>query len=391
MQPAARPHVVIYFTDAGGGHRAAAEAVVEALHALYQDGISTELVDFFRSSGTRPLIRAPDLYPQLVKAGLWKTSYRATDGRSRARVITASLWPYLRQIANHLVRSHPADLVVSTHAFANSVLLKAMGTNRPPFFTVVTDFGSIHALWFDKRADRIFLPAEAARARGLHFGMDPDRLEVVGFPVLARYGESVGDRAMLRRRLGWEEQKPLALIVGGGEGMGPVAKIARAIDRSGLDLTQVIVAGRNKRLKGALESSTWSNPTHVYGFTRDMPDFLHAADVLLTKAGGATVAEAINAGVPMIIYARIAGQEEGNVAYAELTGAGVFAPTPTDVVRALTRWLSRPDERERAAAGARRAARPDAARTIAAAIGRQLHMRSNYPRSTMGHDRPATV
>lgn len=377
-QPSRKPHVVVYFTDAGGGHRAAAEAVVEALHTLYADQLTTEMVDFFRSSSTpRTLSRAPDLYPNLVKSGLWQTSYRVTDGRSRARVITASLWPGVRQISKHLVRNHPADLVVSTHPFANSVLIRAMGRNRPPFFTVVTDFGTIHALWYDKRADRIFVPAEAARERGIHYGMDPGRLEVVGFPVLARYCQPAPDRNALRLKHGWPSGKPLVLIVGGGEGMGPVTKVARMIDESGLDLVQVIVAGRNKRLKSTLEAVVWENPTFIYGFTTEMPDLLHAADVLLTKAGGATVAEALNAGVPMILYSRVLGQEEGNVKFVEEAGAGIFAPSQKLLVRALTRWVVRPAERLQAAQRARAAARPDAATSIASAIGHQLHLRAS--------------
>jgi len=367
-----KPHVVIYFTDAGGGHRAAAEAIVEALHLEYGDALITEMVDFFRDRGPRPFRRAPELYPTLVKTGLWQTSFRATDGRSRARVITASLWPALRQFARELVREHPADLIVSVHAFANTVLLKALGADRPPFYTVVTDFATIHALWFDKRADRIFLPAEAARERGVKYHMDPEKLEVVGFPVLDRYCRPPGRRRALRRQLGWPLDKPIALVVGGGEGMGPVARIARSIDESGLDLAQVIVAGRNSRLKATLEAYKWENPTFIYGFTREMPDFLYAVDVLVTKAGGATIAEALNAGVPVILYARLAGQEDGNVTFVVQAGAGIYAPTNQLVVRALTRWISRPGEREQIAENARRAARPDAARTIARAIGQEL-------------------
>jgi 1,2-diacylglycerol 3-beta-galactosyltransferase len=377
-----RPHVVVYFTDAGGGHRSAAEAVVEALHSLYGDQVTSEMVDFFRSYGPRTLRLAPELYPQLVKTGLWRTGYRATDGRSRARVITASLWPYLQQIARQLASNHPANLVVSTHPFVNSLLIKAMGRNHPPFFTIVTDFASIHALWFDKRADRIFLPAEAARESALKSGMDPERLDVVGFPVLARFCGQEGDQASVRRKLGWPVDKPIALVVGGGEGMGPVAKIAQAIDESGLDLVQVIVAGRNRRLKAKLEAVTWENPTFIHGFTHEMPDFLRAADVLLTKAGGATVAEALNSHVPMIIYSRVAGQEDGNVAFVEQVGAGVYAPTTQLVIRALTRWLSRPQEREQVAEHASRAARPDAAKSIALAIGKALHLKVPHPAST---------
>ena len=377
-----RPRVVIYFGDTGGGHRAAAEAVAEALHEQYGTRLSTQLVDFFSKAGVRALSQAPSLYPRMVRAGVYGASYRATDRRSTARVITGSLWPYLRQIARRMVRAHPADLVVATYPLFNAALLRAMGRSRPPFYIVVTDFATIHALWFDKRADRIFVPAEAARQRGIELGMQAERLRVVGLPVKRGYSKPSESREALRRRLGWPMHKPVVLLVGGGEGMGPVASIAQSIDLCGLDIAQAIVTGRNKRLQAKLKQTSWENPTFIYGFTSQMPEMMHAADVLLTKAGGATIAEALNAHVPMILYSRIPGQEEGNVSYVVDAGAGVYAPDETLVIRALTRWIARPHERERAVANARKVARPEAAALIAAAIGRGLHLSARPARAS---------
>lgn len=154
--------------------------------------------------------------------------------------------------------------------------------------------------------------------------------------------------------------------------MGPLAKTAREIDASGLDVSLIIVCGRNLRLKAALESQTWENPTLIYGFTREMPDFMRASDFIVTKAGPGTIAEAMNAQLPIILYDKVPGQEDGNVTFVEHEGAGVWAPTPRDVVRALTRWISRPEERRRVIENCRRAGRPRAARDIAHTIGEML-------------------
>ncbi len=99
---------------------------------------------------------------------------------------------------------------------------------------------------------------------------------------------------------------------------------------------------------------------------------MRAADVIVTKAGPGTIAEALNAHLPIILYSKIPGQEDGNVTFVESEGAGVWAPKPQMVVRTLTRWLSRPAERELVIANARRIARPDAARHIARVIGDTL-------------------
>jgi 1,2-diacylglycerol 3-beta-galactosyltransferase len=368
-----KPHIVFYFSDTGGGHRSAAEAIIEAMQLEYKDKVTTEMVDFFKDYAPRPFNRAAAMYPYMVKAPqLWSASFHATDGRARARVITTTMWPIARQAARALVQSHPADLIVTVHPFANSFALRALGKDRPPFINVVTDMVTTHALWYDNRADLILVPTETARKRALKYNMPPEKVHVVGLPVADRYCQPVGKKSTLRKKLGWTLGKHIVLLVGGGEGMGPLAKTAQAIDASGLDVGLVIVCGRNQRLKANLESCTWENPTLIYGFTRDMPDFMRAADFIVTKAGPGTVAEALNAQLPIILYSKLPGQEDGNVTFVEEEGAGIWAPKPNDVVRTLTRWISRPAERQQVIENCRRAGKPGAARTIAHIIGEKL-------------------
>jgi len=370
-----KPHIVFYFSDTGGGHRSAAEAVIEAVHLEYKNRVTTEMVDVFKGYAPPPFNRVGAMYPYMVKAPrLWSASFYATDGRARARVITATMWPLVRQSARALVRSHPADLIVTVHPFANTFALRALGKDRPPFINVVTDMVTTHALWFDKRADLILVPTKQARENAIENRMPPEKVRVVGLPVADKYCKPLGRKKALRKKLGWTLDIPIVLLVGGGEGMGPLAKTAREIDASGLDVSLVVVCGRNQRLKATLEAEAWENPAFIYGFTRDMPDFMRASDFIVTKAGPGTIAEALNAELPIILYSKLPGQEDGNVTFVEEEGAGVWAPTPQDVVRALTRWISRPAERKQVIENCRRAGRPEAARAVAKTIGKMLGM-----------------
>src|SRR5688500_9238590 len=336
-----KPHIVFYFSDTGGGHRSAAEAIIEAMNIEYKNKVTTEMVDFFKDYAPRPFNHAAEMYPYMVKAPhLWTAGFHATDGRARARVITTTMWPIARQAARSLVRSHPADLIVTVHPFANSFALRALGNNRPPFINVVTDMVTTHALWYDNRADLILVPTETARQRALRYNMPPEKVRVVGLPVADRYCQPRGRKSILRKKLDWPLGKPIVLMVGGGEGMGPRAKTAQAIDASGLNVGLVIVCGRNQSLKASLEARKWENPTLIYGFTRDMPNFMRASDFIVTKAGPGTIAEALNAELPIILYSKLPGQEDGNVTFVEQEGAGVWAPTPQAVVRTLTGWTS---------------------------------------------------
>jgi 1,2-diacylglycerol 3-beta-galactosyltransferase len=368
-----KPHIVFYFSDTGGGHRSAAEAIIEAINLEYTDQITTEMVDFFKDYAPIPFNKAPDMYPYMVRAPrLWSASFHATDGRARAQVITSTMWPIARRAARAMIRSHPADLIVTVHPFANTFALKALGKTRPPFINVVTDMVTTHALWFDNRADLILVPTETARLRAIRYHISPEKVCVVGLPVADRYCHPMNEKNALREKLDWPTERPVVLLGGGGEGMGPLAETAQAIDASGLDVTQVIVCGRNKRLKANLEAYQWENPTLIYGFTREMPEFMSASNFIVTKAGPGTIAEALNAQLPIILYSKLPGQEDGNVTFVQEEGAGVWAPTPQEVVRTLTRWISRPEERKRVIENCRRAGKPEAARTIARMIAGKL-------------------
>lgn len=371
--PNKKPHILFLFSDTGGGHRSATEAVIEALELEYGDAFTCEMVDIFKDYAPRPLNRMPAWYPYIVKAPqLWGAGFRVSDGRPQARAFTASMWPVAARTARSIIRNHPSDLVVTVHPLAVSWILKALGKNRPPFITVVTDMVTTHALWFDTRSDLILVPTEIARQKAIQYGMRPEKVRVVGQPVARKYCLPGADKAALREKLGWPVDKFIVLAVGGGDGMGPLGQTARAIADSGLDIALVIVAGRNVRLKTSLENKRWQVPTLIYGFTKEMPDFMRAADVLVTKAGPGTIAEAFNAHLPIILYAKLPGQEDGNVTYTVDEGAGVWAPTPQRVVSALRDWVTQPEARKKVVQACRRAARPNSSLDISHAIGDKL-------------------
>lgn len=361
-----RPHILFLFSDTGGGHRSAAEAIIEALRLEYDGRITTEMVDIIKDYAPPPLNQFPAWYPYLVKnPELWGFGYRLSNGQRQVDFIINSTWPYVRQSIKKLIAKNPTDLIVSVHPLANTPVLRALGKHRPRHISVVTDIVTTHAFWYDRRTDMCLVATEGAYQRALSFKLKPEQLRIVGLPVSDRFCKPPGDTAALRRQLGWPQDKPVVLLVGGGEGMGPVEKTAAAIAEAELPLTLVIIAGRNRKLKERLESKTWPIPTFVYGFVSNMPDFMAAASVLVTKAGPGTVSEALNAGLPMILYSRLPGQEDGNIAYVTEMGAGVWAPTPEQITTVLRQWVTVPERLAEVSATCRKAARPQAARTIA--------------------------
>ena len=372
-----RPHIVFLFSDTGGGHRSAARAIIEAIDLLYPQQTTHEMVDVFREYAPPPLQHAPDIYPPLSRVPrIFGAGFHLSDGSLRTRLMYQILWPYIRFGVRRLLLEHPADLLVSVHQLVNAPVARALAVSRltTPFVTVVTDLVTTHAAWYSQRANSIIVPTQAAFQRGVKYGISPERMTVIGLPVADPFCQRPGSPREIRARLGWPADRPVILLVGGGEGMGPLELTAKAIDEAHLPVAMVIIAGRNHKLKERLQKVPWQVPACVYGFVQDMPDFMQAADILVTKAGPGTISEAFIARLPMILYSRLNGQEEGNVDYVVDHGAGVWAPQPEQVVAALRHWLAHPEERQRAVRACESLARPNASREIANLLISQIRM-----------------
>jgi 1,2-diacylglycerol 3-beta-galactosyltransferase len=361
--------IVILFSDTGGGHRSAGEAIAEALLAQRGADVHVRLVDPLTHYAPWPLKFAPRIYPEWSRhRWLWKASFHVSNGLGRSLSVARLAWPYVRPAVVRVARDYPADLYIGVHALYLTPMALTLGRRRPPYLTVVTDLVSIHAWWCHPQSDLIVAPSEPARSAILRHGFPAEKVRVVGLPVASRFCKPASDRARLRAQLGWGCDRPILVLVGGGEGMGPLYQMAQAISDSGLTCELVVIAGRNAALRQRLEAAAWKVPVHIYGFVTEMPDFMCAADVLITKAGPGTICEAFNAGLPMVLYDFLPGQEEGNVGYVVDAGAGVWAPDADAVVKALRRWIgpeADPHALACASENALRLGRPDAAERIA--------------------------
>lgn len=373
--PKNKKRIVFLFSDTGGGHRSAAEAIIEALELEYPGDFYCEMVDFFENYSPPPFNMAGPIYPVMSRMDhLWKFSFDVSNDPDRMRVIYSMFWPYVRLPLYKLVEKHPCDLIVSVHPLINIPLLRAMNKRgiKTPYIIVVTDLVSTHTAWFTNDATKVIIPTEQAIRKALEAGVRPEKLKIIGLPVADRFCKPLADHVELRSRLGWPTDKLTVLLVGGGEGMGPLEEIAKKINQANLDISLVVITGRNQKLKETLEKISWKMPAFIYGFVKEMPDFMRAADILLTKAGPGTISEALIAGLPIILYHRISGQEEGNVSYVIDEGAGVWAPDTEDIVETLRYWIEHPENRNLAVENAKRLARPNASRDIAREIASYL-------------------
>jgi 1,2-diacylglycerol 3-beta-galactosyltransferase len=367
------PRISILMTDAGGGHRSAARSLADALNGQALVTILNLLDDY----SPFPFNRLSPSYGPFVTRTPWlyHLVYRATEDRRLVRAAENACFPLVqRRLKTPLLALDP-DLVISVHPLLTDVPIKILrrAGSRAPFVTVVTDPVTVHPAWFCPQADLCIVATEAAYRSAVEAGIDPARLRVIGLPIRRSFTEVRDEpRPHLRGRLGLNPGRPLVLMSGGGAGIGKVLQLAKAVARrladAPLQPQLAIIAGRNEALLRQLRAEPWPISVTPLGFVEQMADWMRAADLLITKAGPGTLAEAACVGTPVLVTDFVPGQESGNIAWIERTGAGAFERDLDRVAETARIWLQ-PDNPALAqmAARARAAGRPDATVQIAQA------------------------
>jgi 1,2-diacylglycerol 3-beta-galactosyltransferase len=355
--------LLFLFADVGGGHRAPAEAVREALRRTVGEAAHVELVDMLAAYAPWPYNRGQETYTKTVRFArpIEQITYHTFNGRRRIRIGSSIMWRPMQRATRELMADHPADLVVTFHPTYSYPLTWL----KIPCAFVFTDLITNHALWCAPDAQRYIVPTELARAGAINHGMPPDRVSVTGLPVHPRFLDPCPPREKICQQFGLDCRRPIILLTGGGEGLGRVYDIAYAIGQSNLNAQLVIITGRNHKLRAQLEDIDWFMDTKILGFTRDMPDWMAVASVLITKSGSNTLAEALVRGLPMILFETVGEQERYNPEYIEYSGAGIYRTKPAKIVNALREWLSNPDQLKSLSDNARQISRPKAAFDVA--------------------------
>jgi 1,2-diacylglycerol 3-beta-galactosyltransferase len=302
----------------------------------------------------------------------WAAGYRLSDGPRRVAPSKMVWWALVRAPILRLLRDHPADVVVCCHPIFNDPILRTLtrANAKTSLITLVTDLIAAHAFWFVPGVTRCLVPTEGARRRALACGVSAERILVTGLPVSPRFAAAAHeDPCVVRQRLGLEPDRPVVLLVSGAEGMGPLHRLCTAVTGSGVPAQLVVIAGRNERLRAKLASEAWPLPVRVEGFVHNMPEWMRAADLLVSKAGPSTISEALVMGLPLVLSGALPGQERPNVDHVVQAGAGVWAPTPRRVAGAVRELLAPGNPKlAHMAARARELGQPGAARRVAEVV-----------------------
>ncbi|WP_369409298.1 MGDG synthase family glycosyltransferase [Deinococcus arboris] len=300
--------------------------------------------------------------------GVYRRFYEWTDN-DHAPTAQAFGWLGYRAMRRDVQELRP-EAVVSSYPTPVALADNVRRRTGAEFLNglVVTDY-RVHQHWARAEADLLMVPSEEAREQMIRARIPPERVEVTGIPIARIYRDLIGaDRAALRQKHGLDPDLPLILLSAGGTGSYRAqGRVLAELANLGVRVQVLVLAGADGHGVAQLGGAT----LHRLGFTTSFPELLAAADLVVGKAGGLTVAEATTLGVPMIVHAPIPGQEEYNALHLERGGAALWARALSDLRPAILRALDG-DEHARLSARARALSVPDAADRVADVLLRRL-------------------
>ena len=334
-------------SDTGGGHRSASNAITAALDEIREPSAFEHRIDDVAAHCSFPLTQLGWGYSTALRYAppVYGALYYATNGRRRYKALVRFCEPLYRERLRDLFVSYKPDVIVSVHPLLNHAALRARADAKMqhiPIITVITDLGKVHESWLTPEADAVVVPAREVYERAISRGVQPSRLRMLGQPIHPKFDDVVGSKEELREQLGLPKDGFITLLMAGGEGGGKLMPTTMALAKAKLPMHLVVVCGRNETLRAKLDDLVPSLPTPmtIMGFTDKVPELMRAADLLVTKAGPGTLAEANAAQLPVVVYDYVPGQERGNVEFVRQNGIGEVAINSTaEVVRAVERLV----------------------------------------------------
>jgi UDP-N-acetylglucosamine:LPS N-acetylglucosamine transferase len=322
--------ILILTASFGDGHNAAARNLREAIE-LVTDDAKVEVVDLFESTYGTLNTLLKQTYQGLVRYApvVWSGVFSVLDNPTLFRRQMDTMGRLREALATMLQNTEP-DVVVSTYPVYGHLIQDIFREHaeRPfRFLTVVTDSISVCSAWYRAPSD-LFLVANAPTAKVLlEAGIERERVLAAGFPVSPIFAQEEAPALPLPK--GNERRKILYVINTGKAKAGK--SIERLLKIPDLDLT--ITVGRDASLKAKLADRLrkYGDRVLIYGWTNQMPRLLMSHHLVIGKAGGATVQEAIAARCPMIVNQVIPGQEEGNARLIEALDIGAVAESGKEV------------------------------------------------------------
>ena len=337
----------VYF-DAGGGHRAAANAlkqVIERERRSFEVRLVNlqELLDSIDVFRKLTGLRLQDVYNLMLKKGWTLGSPQLMAGM---HAIIRLFHGQQVKLLERMWRESRPDLVVSLVPNFDRALFESLRRVLPtvPFVTVLTDIADYPPhFWIERQRQYFVCGSDKAVEQARALGHDESHVFRVSGMILNPSFYEIApltpeQRAAERTRLGLDPSAPLGLVLFGGQGSAVMLEIARHLSAK---RQLLLICGHNQKLAARLRSLPHQAPMFVEGFTKEIPRYMQLADYFIGKPGPGSLSEAVAMHLPVIVErnAWTLPQERYNAEWVREQGIGIVLPNFRGIATAVEQLL----------------------------------------------------
>lgn len=339
--------ILVFSAAFGNGHFRAAEAIIEGIRLKepFAEIIHLDFGDFL-SKWLNTM--AKSLYMEMIKytPRLWGRFYAKTAKLHPRSVMQRFLNQLGRSDFLNYIQAFEPDLIVCTFPTISSILaqLRLERILNVSVITVITDY-TVHSLWVHSGVDRYIVACEEVKESLVAWGIEAQRIHVTGIPVSPKFERKM-DRGSVISKLGLNLDLPTFLVMGGVYEGEIVKRICKQLADSPVPVQAIIVCGKNEKLYHSLEdvSAQARNRIVRFGYVHNMEELMEVSNLIITKAGGLTVSEALTKHLPLVIFKPIPGQEVENAHFVQRIGAGQVTGTEAELEQLINRLLYYPED-----------------------------------------------
>ncbi len=308
----------------GGGHNAAAKAIVEQLkehhhHVVFFDPYSLKSKHLAHQVGEtyiKTVQMAPRLFGLIYKIG------KAYSNMQHILPIDSPVYLVQKKSAQRLkayLDEHHFDAIITPHLFCGEILsqLKRQNYQLPPIYFIATDYTCIP---FEEEieVDSFVIPSKDLEAEFKKAKVKAKEILPFGIPTKKGFHEPIAKNEA-KRKLGLDENKKYILIAGGSIGVGDINETIDTLQTfllSHRDHELIILVGNNLHLYEHLQLKYEGfKKKHLIKMTDQMPDYMKASELFISKPGGLSSTEAAVSNIPFVIVNPIPGCEDKNAQF----------------------------------------------------------------------------
>jgi processive 1,2-diacylglycerol beta-glucosyltransferase len=334
----AKKRIILMYISEVSGHHSATLAIENAIRML---DVNVEVLNLNAFNYTNPVSEkiVNRLYLGVIKKTpkIWDYLYDNPVIKKKIDVIKNVVHRFNSPKLKILFDRFSPDVVACSQAFPCGMVadFKKTYNSNIPLVAILTDYAP-HSYWIYKTVDFYVVPSEEVKIRLIKKGVTQERVKPFGIPFDPKFNRII-DRQATIKKLGLIENLPTVLIMGGGQGLGPIKTVINSLDETTSDFQEIIITGVNKELYKYLSRrlKRYKKKILLLKFVDNVDELMVISSLIITKPGGITTAEALTRGLPMLIVKPIPGQEENNTRYLTNKGAAIRVDDPRRIGTAV--------------------------------------------------------